>query len=58
MKLNKANGFTKTEWSLMVCMSTYYAIWRRVWKKDGKFYVSYNNEICDVTFRKDNFTRW
>lgn len=58
MRLSKANGYEKTEWELMVCMSTYTCTWRKVWKKDDKFYVSYDGEICDVTFAKDRFVHW
>ena len=55
MKLSKANGFTKTNKRMMVAMTTWQGIYRDVWEKDGKYYVSHNGEICDVTHAKDKF---
>ena len=51
MRLSKKNGYEKTEYTMMVTATTYRGIFRDVWKKDGRFYVSYNGEICDVTFK-------
>ena len=55
MKMTKANGYVKTNYEVMMRMSTYYAIYRTVYQKDDKYYVSYDGEICDVTYRKDCF---
>ena len=50
----KKNGYEKTGYEMMVEMTTNAGIYRQVWKKDGKFYVSYREELCDVTFAAES----
>ena len=47
----------KTNYSYMVSwgMNHYNGIWRRVYEKDGRYFVKYNGEVIDVTDAKDKF---
>lgn len=47
----------KTNYSYMVSwgMNCYNGIFRRVYEKDNKYFVKYNNKIIDVTKEKSKF---
>ena len=49
MRFTKANGYKNTGYEMMVCMTTYAGIYRTVYKKNGKYFVSYNGSVYDVT---------
>ena len=56
MKLSKQNGYEKTEYLMLASANGCQAVaYRRVWKKDDRYYVSYENEIRDVTEAKPRF---
>lgn len=45
----------KTNYCFMVSSSFINAIWRRVYEKDGRFYVKWNGAVIDVTDKKNEF---
>lgn len=54
-RLSIKNGYEKTEYTMMVTMGSSNSKFRKVWKKDGKFFVQDCGKIYDVTFRKNDF---
>ena len=47
----------KTEYVLLVRMTTSKGIYRVVWENDGKYYVKDNGETVDVTSLRNSFLR-
>lgn len=45
----------KTNYSFIVTITTANAISRRVYEKDGRYYVKWNGEVIDVTDKKNDF---
>lgn len=51
-------GYNKTAYEFCVCMNNSGPVYRRVWEKDDRYFVKHNNEVYDVTDKRDRFNRF
>lgn len=48
----------KTPYEMCICITNSGSVWRRVWEKDGRYFVKYNGETRDVTKYSNTFCKF
>lgn len=50
---SEMKGYKKTEYSFFTGITNSGATWRKVWEKDGRYFVKSNGRIADVTDKRN-----